>query len=322
MMKQRRVGVLMGAWGEQRETSIEMGQAIAAALEARGYDVTRIVAGPGLDQSLRETGVEVAFLALRGRVGDDGQVQGLLEVMGIPFTGSGVLASALAMNKSFAKKLFRQHNIATPAGHSVSAAQLDRLPELHGDLGFPCVVKPASGGSPRGAMLVRDGERLDAAVRVACRFGDEALVERYVSGHQVTVAIVGGRVLGACEVSSGAMEDDGPAPNTGKTEISPARLPTIQVANLTTLAVKAYRALGCRGAALVDFMCPDVGNEVLLQVNPVPEMHPDAVLPQIADAGGVSFEDLCEMVLQHAELPTVERPLSVARTSPDFTEHL
>ena len=142
-LENRRVGVLMGGWGEEREISIKTGEAVAAALESRGHEVVRVFAGPGLDQTLRHSKIDVAFIALHGRMGEDGRVQGLLEVLGIPYTGSGTLASALAMNKPVAKKLFRQHNLATPTGYVVKQAELERLEELHLDLGFPCVVKPA-----------------------------------------------------------------------------------------------------------------------------------------------------------------------------------
>src|SRR5690349_13089202 len=183
----KRVGVLMGGWGEEREISLKAGEAVVAALESRGHTVSRIFAGPGLDRALRSAELDVAFLALHGRMGEDGKVQGLLEVLGIPYTGSGVLASALAMNKPFAKKLFRQHNLATPLGYTVRRGECERALELHLDLGFPCVVKPAHGGSSVGLSVVHTPEELVPAVAQACRFGGEALVERMVKGREVTV---------------------------------------------------------------------------------------------------------------------------------------
>ncbi|MCA2979656.1 MAG: D-alanine--D-alanine ligase, partial [Myxococcaceae bacterium] len=130
----KRVGVLMGGWGEEREASLRTGEALAEALERRGHPVARLFAGNGLDATLREAGVEVVVLALRGRLGEDGRVQGLLEVMGLPYSGSGVLASALAMNKGVAKKLLRQHNLATPTGYVVSAQRRAEATALHADL--------------------------------------------------------------------------------------------------------------------------------------------------------------------------------------------
>lgn len=321
-MNQRRVGVLLGGWGEEKEISVKTGEAIATALEKRGHSVTRVMAGPGLDQSLRGAAVDVAFLALHGRMGEDGKVQGLLEVLGVPYTGSGVLASALAMNKGFAKKLFRQHNIATPAGYVVTAAELEHVEEFHCDLGFPCVVKPASGGSSVGLSLVHHLEQLKPAVAQACRYGGEALVERYVKGREVTVAVLGGEVLGSCEISSpGATFDFATKYEGGARYHLPPRLSSTRIANLEAMALTAYRALGCKGAARIDFICPDVGNEVLLEVNTLPGMTPTSLLPKIAKARGLSFEDLCEKLLALAELEHVEvRPLPTLapRVSPEL----
>ena len=306
-MTQRRVGVLLGGWGEEKEISVKTGEAIANALEKRGHAVTRIIAGPGLDQAIRGAALDVAFLALHGRMGEDGKVQGLLEVMGVSYTGSGVLASALAMNKGFAKKLFRQHNLATPAGYVVSAGQLEQVEELHCDLGFPCVVKPSSGGSSVGLSLVHTLDQLRPAVALASRYGGEAMVERYVKGKEVTVAILGGEVLGSCEIASpGATFDFATKYEGGARYHLPPRLSATRITNLETMALTAYRALGCRGAARIDFICPDIGNEVLLEVNTLPGMTPTSLLPKIAKQRGLSFEDLCEKLLALASRENVE----------------
>ncbi|MDP2276081.1 MAG: D-alanine--D-alanine ligase [Archangium sp.] len=306
-MNQRRVGVLLGGWGEEKDISVKTGEAIATALEKKGHAVTRILAGSGLDQAVRGASIDVAFLALHGRMGEDGKVQGLLEVMGVPYTGSGVLASAIAMNKGFAKKLFRQHNLATPAGYVASTAQLDQVEELHCDLGFPCVVKPSSGGSSVGLTVVHTLEQLRPAVALACRYGGEAMVERYVKGKEVTVAILGGEVLGSCEIASpGATFDFTTKYEGGARYHLPPRLPPTRISNLETMALTAYRALGCRGAARIDFICPDVGNEVLLEVNTLPGMTPTSLLPKIAKQRGLSFEDLCEKLLALATTETVD----------------
>lgn len=306
-MTQRRIGVLLGGWGEEKDISVKTGEAIATALEKRGHAVTRIIAGPGLDQAVRGAGIDVAFLALHGRMGEDGKVQGLLEVMGVPYTGSGVLASAIAMNKGFAKKLFRQHNLATPAGYVVTRSQLEQVEELHCDLGFPCVVKPASGGSSVGLSLVHTREQLRDAAELACRYGGEALVERYVKGKEVTVAVLGGEVLGSCEISSPSATFDYATKYEGGARYHlPPRLSATRIANLEAMALTAYRALGCRGAARIDFICPDVGNEVLLEVNTLPGMTPTSLLPKIAKHAGLGFEDLCEKLLMLAERESVE----------------
>jgi D-alanine-D-alanine ligase len=251
--------------------------------------------------------VDVAFLALHGRMGEDGKVQGLLEVLGIPYTGSGVLASALAMHKGFARKLFRQHNLATPAGYVAGLAELEQVEDLHLDLGFPCVVKPAQGGSSVGLTLVHTLGQLRPAVAKACRYGGEALVERYVKGREVTVAVLAGEVLGSCEIShSSATFDFDTKYQGGARYHLPPRLSPTRVANIEAMALAAYRALGCRGAARVDFIVPDVGNEVLLEVNTLPGMTPSSLLPKIAKQAGLSFEDLCEKLLATAARDLVE----------------
>jgi D-alanine-D-alanine ligase len=302
----KRIGVLMGGWGEEREVSLKSGAAVAHALESAGHDVTCVLAGPGMEVALRTANVEVAFLALHGRMGEDGKVQGLLEVMGLPYTGSGVLASALAMNKVYARKLFRLHNLPTAAGYGIKAGQLALLEDLHGDLGFPVVVKPASGGSSHGLSLVQDAAGLRAAVELACRFGGEALVERYVRGREVTVAVLEDQVLGTCEVAHGGELFDAAAKYQGQSRYHlPARLSATRVANVEALALAAYRSLGCRGYGRVDLLVSDEANDVLLEVNTLPGMTPASLLPKIARHAGLSFQALCERMLATAALDDV-----------------
>jgi len=301
-----RVGVLMGGWGEERDISIKSGEGIALALESRGHQVTRILAGPGLDQSLRQSGIDVAFLALHGRMGEDGKVQGLLEVLEIPYTGSGVMASALAMNKPFAKRLFQLHNLPTPAGYSVKRGEEARAAELHGDLGYPCVVKPACGGSSVGLSVVRGEQELEEAVALACRFGGEALVERRVQGRELTVGILGGEVLGSCEIAHGADSFDFARKyQSGAHYFLPPRLSPTRVRNVEALALAAYEALGCRGYGRVDLIASDEDNDWLLEVNTLPGMTSTSLLPKIAARRGMTFEDLVERILALAALDDV-----------------
>ena len=202
-MSRRRVGVLMGGWSAEREVSLRTGDGVAAALESRGHDVVRVVwsnDGMGLDERLRAADVDVAFLALHGRGGEDGCVQGLLELMGIPYTGSGVLASALAMDKLKAKEMFRLHNVPTPPYYVASRADLADLEELHGSFGFPAIVKPRREGSSVGLFKVESLGELAGAVEQALAFDDQVLVERFVRATEVHVGILDGRVLGAIEV--------------------------------------------------------------------------------------------------------------------------
>jgi D-alanine-D-alanine ligase len=308
----KRVGVLMGGWGEEREISLKTGEAVVAALESKGHTVTRIFAGPGLDRVLRSAELDVAFLALHGRMGEDGKVQGLLELLGLPYTGSGVLASALAMNKPFAKKLFRLHNLPTPQGYTVGRGDIGRVHELHGDLGYPCVVKPANGGSSVGLALVREPEALAQAVATACRFGGEALVERQVHGREVTVGILDGEVLGSCEIATPRDGFDFDAKYKGGSRyFLPPRLSPTRAANVEALALAAWRVLGCRGYGRVDLICSEDENDVILEVNTLPGMTPTSLLPKIAAQRGLGFAELVEAILARAtrdEVDVAEAP--------------
>ncbi len=315
----KRVGVLMGGWGEEREISVKTGEAIVSALTALGHSVTRIFAGPGLDRLLRASEVEVAFLALHGRMGEDGKVQGLLEVLELPYTGSGVLASALAMNKPVAKQLFAHHNLPVVPGYTVRREGLARAAERHGDLGFPCVVKPSLGGSTVGLSLVNAPEELLPAVAEACRYGGEALVERRFVGRELTVGILDGQVLGSCEIAFEAETFDFASKYKGGSRyFLPPRLPATRIVNLEALALRAWEQLGCRGYGRVDLLASDEGNEVLLEVNTLPGMTQTSLLPKIAAQAGLSFHALVEKILALATLdeiavsaaPTLPRPPS------------
>ena len=313
----KRVGVLMGGWGEEREISVKTGEAVAAALESKGHSVTRILAGPGLDKALRAADIEVAFLALHGRMGEDGKVQGLLEVLEIPYTGSGVMASALAMNKPVAKKLFRQHNLATPCGYVIDRGDADRALELHGDLGFPCVVKPALGGSSVGLSIVRDPESFPSAVANACRFGGQALVERFVKGKELTVGVLDGKALGSCEIAFASETFDYESKYKGGSKYHlPPRLPATRIQNIQAMAESAYRALGCRGYGRVDFICSETDNDVLLEVNTLPGMTQTSLLPKIAAKAGLAFADLVERILDLATLDEVQVQNASVATGP------
>ncbi len=311
----KRVGVLMGGWGEEREISLKTGEAVVAALEQRGHPVTRVFAGPGLDRALRGAELDVAFLALHGRMGEDGKVQGLLELLELPYPGSGVLASALAMDKPFAKRLFRLHNVPTPCGYSARPGP--GLEARHADLGYPCVVKPARGGSSVGLAVVRTPGELPAAVAEAARYGGEALVERLVRGREVTVGILGDEVLGSCEVESPRESLDFDAKYRGGSRYHlPPRLSATRRANVEALALAAYRALGCRGYGRVDLMSSEDENDVVLEVNTLPGLTPVSLLPKIARHAGLEFGALLERILALATLDEVAVGAPTAPSAP------
>lgn len=300
-----RVGVLMGGISAEREVSLRSGEAVTAALRQRGHEVVPVFVDGDIDRVLRATPMDVAFLALHGPYGEDGALQGLLEWMGIPYTGSGVLASALAMDKLKAKELFRLHNVATPAYYSldgdVSARELE---EAHGSFGFPVMVKPRRGGSSLGVSRANSFEELRDAVELARGFDEGVLVERYVKGREVHVGILGDKVLGAIEIVSKRPFFDYQAKyGRGLCEYYfPARLSPTRYQGVLRLARCAHQALGCTGATRVNILVTENENEAVLEVNTLPGMTANSVLPKIAAGAGIDFPSLCDEILKLARL--------------------
>jgi D-alanine-D-alanine ligase len=300
-----RIGVLMGGPSAEREVSLRTGEGVAEALESRGYDVVRLVwDGQGVGELVASARVDAVFLALHGRGGEDGCIQGLLELMGVPYTGSGVLASALAMDKLKAKEMFRLHNVPTPPYYVASRADLDDLEEVHGSFGFPAIVKPRREGSSVGLAKVESMAELGGAIERALGFDEHVLVERFVKATEVHVGMLDGRVLGAIEVvPSGGLYDYRAKYTAGMTEyVSPPRLPATRLRGVMNLAERAARALGCTGACRVDLLVTAGENEYVLEVNTLPGMTPTSLLPKIASAAGIDYAALCEAILAGARL--------------------
>jgi len=306
-MKKPRVGVVMGGTSGERDVSLRSGAAIANALLAHGHDVVRIVLSDGgdLGLALRRSGIDVALLALHGRFGEDGCVQGLCELYGIPYTGSSVLASALAMDKVKSKELFRLHNLPTPPYYTVTDRDsLSDLEEMHGSFGFPAIVKPRGEGSSLGVAKATSLIELHRALGAALDLDDVALVERFVVGKEVQVGILNGRVLGAIEVAPKKGIYDYEAKYTpGLTDYyMPARLPPTRYGGVLNLAERAARILGCTGGVRVDLLVTEGQNEYVLEVNTLPGMTETSLLPKIASSAGFDFGQLCEAILSAARL--------------------
>lgn len=301
-LRTKRIGVLLGGLSAERDVSLRSGEAIAQALESRGFDVARIDAGRDVARRLLDERVEVAFIGLHGRYGEDGCIQGLLESMFVPYTGSGVLASAMAMDKVVTKRIFQLAEVpvadwvVVPRDDTPSAASLP--------FGVPCVVKPSREGSSVGVSLVEREEDLAAAVAEAARHPGEVLVERYVKGREINVAVLDGEALGAIEIrSSRAFYDYTAKYTAGMTQyVYPAPVTPEVDARLSELAVRAYVALGCQGAARVDFIAPPSGDPLCLEVNTLPGMTATSLLPKIAAGRGLDFPSLCERLLLGASL--------------------
>jgi D-alanine-D-alanine ligase len=308
-MRDKRVGVLMGGFSAEKAISIQTGEAVVAALRELRYDVQPIFVDRDVDLVLRQAQIDVAFVALHGRYGEDGCIQGLLETLGIPYTGSDVLSSALAMHKVRAKELFRLRNLPTPAYYVLTADDEVDIAAQHGEFGFPVVVKPVGEGSSVGVELARDlGELAAAAERALC-FDDEVLVERFVPGREVSVAVLGDRALGAVEIVPPHGVYDYAAKYTAGACAyhAPPRLGPERHRGVLAQALLAHRALGCSGATRVDLIVSEGGNEQVLEVNTVPGLTPTSLLPRIAAAAGIAFPELCDIILRGARLAALGR---------------
>lgn len=316
-----RIGVLMGGASAEREVSLRSGEGVAEALETLGHEVVRIVLDrpETFAEAIVKARIDVAFLALHGRYGEDGCVQGLLELLRIPYTGSSVLASALAMDKLKAKELFRLHNVPTPPYFVADEATLDGLAETHENFGFPAVVKPRREGSSVGLAIAKDLPELAAGIRSALDHDDSVLVERFVKGMEVHVALLGGRVLGAIEVCpKSGVYDYASKYTPGATEyVAPPRLPTTRLRGVMNLAERAAKALGCTGACRVDLLVTEGENEYVLEVNTLPGMTRTSLLPKIADQAGIDYPTLCDLILEQARLhgPQEVAPSSAVRVA-------
>lgn len=306
-MKSMRVGVIMGGTSAEREVSLSSGRAVAQALQEVGHTVIPVALDEHSDVlgDLQRAKLDVAFVALHGRLGEDGCVQGLLELLRIPYTGSGVLASALAMDKLKSKELFRLHNIPTPPyyvfGPTDSLADIE---EIHGSFGFPVVVKPRREGSSIGITKAQNVSELVRGLERALAFDDSVLVERYVTGKEVAVGVLDGRVLGAIEIAPRSGLYDYEAKYTpGLTEyFMPARLAPTRYRGVLNLAEHAAQVLDTKGAVRVDLLVTEGMNEYVLEVNTLPGMTPTSLLPKIAGAAGFTFAGLCQAMIERATL--------------------
>lgn len=318
----RRVGVVMGGSSGEREVSLRSGAAVAAALEGRGHQVVRLELpddAAAASRTIQSAHIDVAFLALHGRHGEDGCVQGLLELLGIPYTGSSVLASALAMDKQKSKELFRLHNVPTPPYYAVTAEdELDDIETMHGSFGFPVVVKPRGEGSSLGVKKAESISDLVKALRAALELDDVVLVERYIAGIEVNVGLLDGRPLGAIEIVPKSGLYDYEAKYTpGMTEyFMPARLSPTRYRGVLNLADRAARALGVTGPCRVDLLVTRGENEYVLEVNTLPGMTETSLLPKIAADAGYDFASLCEAILASARLYAPRRKAPVRESSP------
>ncbi|MFD1914309.1 D-alanine--D-alanine ligase [Halodurantibacterium flavum] len=293
-----KVAVLMGGRSAEREVSLSTGRECAAALRDAGYDVVELDAGPDLAARLADISPDVAFNALHGRWGEDGCVQGILEWLQIPYTHSGVLASALAMDKTRSKEAFRA------AGLPVVESVLASADEVRGRhvLAPPYVVKPNNEGSSVGVYLVANGANTPPQLDPS--MPGTVMVETYVPGRELTVTVMGDRALAVTDiVTDGWYDYDAKYKPGGSRHVVPAEIPAEIAAACADYALRAHRALGCRGLSRSDFRWDEargLPGLVLLEVNTQPGMTPTSLSPEQAQHAGYSFPELCRWMVEDA----------------------
>ena len=301
------IAVLAGGISNEREISLSSGKGVAASLQKLGYHVifldTRDL--KTTFQALSTQQIDVAFLALHGKGGEDGTIQGLLELLHIPYTGSGVLASALGMDKARSKTCFKENDI--PVAPSIHILQGEELsPEtVISYLGETCVIKPNKDGSSVGITITHSKEEVEQALTHLFSVSNDILIEKYITGTEVTVVVLGNKdpqALPVIEIVPHAEFYDYEVKYSanGADHIIPARLPEDVYNKVQTYAVKAHKALGCKGMSRSDFIITNDGSCVILETNTIPGMTPTSLLPDAARAIGYDFGTVCEKIIEFA----------------------
>jgi D-alanine-D-alanine ligase len=295
----KRIGVMMGGLSREREISLKTGKAILKALTEKGYTAIAIDVGDDIAEKLVKEKIECAFLALHGRFGEDGTIQGMLELMKIPYTGSGVLASALAMHKVMSKKFFLCEKIPTPRYEVFQREKIKKDLPKKTSLSLPVVVKPAREGSTIGVSIVRKEEELGPALMKAAEYDEEILVEEFMKGREITVGILENIPLPVIEIAPKSGFYDYHSKYTkGETQyILPARIPREKYLFAQEISLKAFQELDCSGVARVDLMTDENENPFVIDINTMPGMTETSLLPMAANYAGIPFEDLVERIL-------------------------
>lgn len=304
MSSAKHVVVLKGGWSPEREVSLSTGRGCADALRQSGYRVTEVDAGRDIADQLLKIKPDVVFNALHGRWGEDGCVQGLLEILNIPYTHSGVLASSLAMHKERAKALF------AAAGLPIAQSVVVRREEAAAGhvMEPPYVIKPVNQGSSVGVFIIRQGENRPPAELTSpdWNLGDEVMAERYIAGRELSCAVMGDEALGVVEIIANTQFYDYEAKYAagGSRHEAPAKVEAEVYAEVQRVALAAHRALGCRGVSRADFRFDDTKpgrpELILLEVNTQPGMTPTSLVPELANLAGYSYAELVSWMVEEA----------------------
>ena len=299
-----RVAVLFGGISAEREVSLSSGHQVILALRGLGYEVTEIEVGPDLRDTIAALypKPDVVFNALHGRFGEDGAIQGVLDWLDIPYTHSGVRASALAMDKAAARAIFTAAGLPMAQGRVIDVASLAEADPLP----LPYVIKPLNEGSSVGVTIIRDGDNRRHAVAASWVYGGQAIVEEFIPGREITVAVLEDRALTVTEIiAAHAFYDyESKYADGGSRHVLPADIHPAAAEEAKRIALAAHRALGCRGATRADFRYDDTKGEpgrlALLEVNTQPGLTPTSLLPEQAASLGIDFPALCRWMVEHA----------------------
>jgi D-alanine-D-alanine ligase len=306
----KKILVLMGGTSAEREVSLRSGKAVFSAIEKLGYAVEALDLQTDNLNRIFEINPDMVFLALHGRNGEDGTIQGMLELMGIPYTGSGVASSAICIDKVLTKKMLMYEGIATAEFvvlRKEDISELDKAcADLENRLGLPMVVKAATQGSSIGTIIVRERNALPGAIKEVFSYDDELLAEKYITGVELTVPVMGNEeavdVLPIIEITSENEFYDYESKYTpGKcSHIIPARISDDLRIKVEDIGVHTYKTMGCRGVARIDFMVDKCNKPFVLEVNTIPGMTQQSLVPDSARTAGFTFEVLVEKIIKLA----------------------
>jgi D-alanine-D-alanine ligase len=295
----KKIGVIMGGVSAEHKVSMASGEAVLAALKRLGYKAQELVVSDNVISELQAAQIDIAFVALHGGWGEDGRIQSIFELLKIPYTGSGVVASSLAMHKPQAKAIFTQKGIPTPK-YCPAVSEEFVFEEMKFDL--PFILKPSNEGSTVGVSIVRQRSEFKAALELARKYDELPMVEEYITGREITCGVLDGEPLEVVEIKpKSGFYDYGAKYDQGGSEYeAPAKLPAGVSGWVKELSRRAYDALHCRGGARVDFRVHPERGPFVLEVNTIPGMTSHSLLPMSAAAVGVSFDQLVEKILKSA----------------------
>lgn len=312
-MNQDKIVVVMGGTSTEAEVSRRTGTAILTALKSKGYNAEGMELRPEtFAEDIKKSGCKMVFNGLHGKFGEDGQIQGTLDMLGIPYTGSGLLSAAVTMDKAMSKKVFFGAGISTPASINYLRSDMeerDLATEIIDRFSLPVVVKAASQGSSIGVVIVEKREELASALKEAFRYDEEVVVEQFIKGRELTVAVWGNgdsaEAFPIIEITtvSGRYDYESKYTVGASTHIIPAPIGEKTTEAVQELAVETFKACNCRGVARVDIMLSEDGTPYVIEVNSVPGMTETSLVPDAARAMGIEFPELCERILQMAGFP-------------------